>query len=217
MSAALTATTITFDYTRWGGQAEALKPLVGRRGTLVVHKVMVSGADIEDHVLLAGLTDEGTTLDQDQIRRLLTLPASAQTTGNVTLPDSLMGIIESQKADIIHGVSERQSVWFDEEMGKLDKWADDKRSTLKVNLRDLDDELKDIKKSIRQAANLPDKIALQRKAKQLEQKRDEAWREYDDGAREIERMKEDLIDRVEARLTQEVEEERIFAIAWELA
>lgn len=214
MAPTLPTAIITFDYTRWGGQAEALKPLVGRRGTLVVQKLMVSGADTEDHVLLAGLTDEGTTLDQDQIRRLLTLPASAQPIGDVTLPESLVGIIEGQKADIIHGVSERQAVWFDEEMGKLDKWADDKRSTLKVSLRDLDDELKETKKSIRQAANLPDKIALQRTAKQIEQKRDEAWREYDDGARDIERLKDDLIDRVEARLSQEVEEERLFAIEW---
>jgi hypothetical protein len=37
-----------------------------------------------------------------------------------------------------------------------------------------------------------------------------------DGAREIERQKDGLIDRVEARLQQEIEEENLFTVRWNL-
>lgn len=205
---------VMFDYTRWGIQAEVLKPLIGKSGVLVLHKIVVSGADAEDHLIFAGLADDGSLLTDEQARRLMTLPANQESGHPVELPTKVSKTIEAEMSKILHGISERQAVWFDEEMEKLDKWADDKRTNLKMNLRDLDDELKELKKNIRQASNLPDKIALQRKAKQLETKRDEAWRDYDDGAREIERLKDDLIDRVEARLAQEVEEIEIFSIRW---
>lgn len=47
-------------------------------------------------------------------------------------------------------------------------------------------------------------------------KRDEAWRQYDEAARDIEQQKDSLIDRVEARLHQEVEEETLFTVQWRL-
>ena len=43
-----------------------------------------------------------------------------------------------------------------------------------------------MKNRIRQTGNLPDKLAMQRKVRELEKKRDEAWRAYDVAARAIE-------------------------------
>ena len=66
------------------------------------------------------------------------------------------------------------------------------------------------------APNLPEKLALQKKIRSLDKKRDNAWREYDEAAREIERQKDTLIDQIEARLGQEIEEETLFTIRWKL-
>ena len=92
-------------------------------------------------------------------------------------------------------------------MDKLDRWAEDKRSGLKADLREHDDRLKELKREVRQAATLPDKLALQKQIRHVEATRDEAWRAYDAEAREVETAKERLIDDVEARLgvTQSVE------------
>lgn len=101
-------------------------------------------------------------------------------------------------------------------MEKLDKWADDKRSSLKLNLKELDEEIKELKKQVRQSANLPDKLALQKKIKGYEKKRDDAWREYDVAAKEIEARKDDLIDEVERRLKQRIETTEQFTIRWQV-
>ena len=102
-------------------------------------------------------------------------------------------------------------------MGKLDSWAEDKRTGLKFDLKELDDELKALKKEIRQTGNLPDKLALQRKARELEGKRDTAWRAYDDAAKDIEVEKDGLLDRVEEQLAQVVETEDLFTITFQIA
>ena len=90
--------------------------------------------------------------------------------------------------------------------------ADDKRAGPKADLKELDDQIKELKREVRQTGNLPDKLALQRKVKALEAKRDEAWRAYDDAAQEIEVQKDSLLDQVEERLGQEVSEEELFTI-----
>ena len=105
---------------------------------------------------------------------------------------------------------------FDEEMDKLDRWAADQQKSLRTNLKELDDQIKELKRQVRQTSSLPDKIALQKKGKGLEKKRDEAWRSYDQAAREIEQKKEKLIDTVEARLSQTVTNQILFQIEWKI-
>ena len=113
-------------------------------------------------------------------------------------------------------MAERQSVWFDQEMTKLDAWAEDKRTGLKFDLKELDDSLKELKRQIRQTGNLPDKLALQRQAREFEKKRDTAWRAYDEAAKQIEVEKDALLDRVEENLAQSVATEDLFTITFRI-
>lgn len=94
-------------------------------------------------------------------------------------------------------------------MEKLNRWAEDRRKTLKSTLKDYDDEIGILKKQARIAPNLPEKLGIQKKIRNLDKKRDEA-------SREVEQQKDRLIDEVEARLEQEIEEELLFTIRWRL-
>ena len=85
-------------------------------------------------------------------------------------------------------------------MDKLDRWAEDKRTGLKAELREHDDNLKVLKREARQAASLPERLAVQKRIKQTEGSREEAWRAYDTESRTVEQAKELVIDNVEARL-----------------
>jgi F0F1-type ATP synthase membrane subunit b/b' len=87
---------------------------------------------------------------------------------------------------------------------------------LKADLKEIDDEIKALKKEVRQIGNLPDKLALQRKARTLETRRDEAWRAYDAASKEIEVQKDGLLDQVEERLGQQASDEELFAIRFEI-
>ena len=99
---------------------------------------------------------------------------------------------------------------------KLDDWAEDKRAGLKADLKKHDDELANLKKRVRLAGSLQEKLLLQRAKQQCEKKRDEAWREYDGEAKGIEERKERLLDRVAEQLTQETETTDLFTITFEI-
>jgi ERCC4-related helicase len=207
---------IVFDYTAWPQTAVAIEPLVGKAGTLVAHKLSVRGSDDQDHIIVAAMTDDGARLDSKAAMRLFELPARKNGAAELRLPEAVSQIVAKQRKAILDEMAARQSAWFDEEMDKLDNWAEDKRAGLKADLKELDEQIKALKKEIRQTGNLPDKLALQRKARDLETKRDEAWRAYDAAAKEIEIQKDGLLDQVEARLGQSVSDEELFAIRFEV-
>jgi hypothetical protein len=147
---------------------------------------------------------------------LFELPARTNGAAELTLPDPVKQTVENERKSILDDMAARQSAWFDEEMEKLDNWAEDKRAGLKADLKELDEQIKALKKEIRQTGNLPDKLARQRQARALETKRDEAWRAYDTTAKEIETQKDNLLDQVEERLGQSVSEEELFAIRFDV-
>ena len=80
----------------------------------------------------------------------------------------------------------------------------------------MDDQIKELKKQVRHSSSLPEKIELQKKVKTRDKKRDDAWCEYDEAAKEIESRKDELIDAVEARLKQNITETALFEIEWEV-
>jgi hypothetical protein len=118
---------------------------------------------------------------------------------------------------VLEEIALRQSNWFDEEIDKFDDWAEDKRAGLKADLKELDDQIKALKKGIRQTGNLPDKLVLQRQVRDLETQRDEAWRTYDAAAKDIEVQKDGLLDQVEERLGQTISDEELFVIRFAIA
>ena len=118
--------------------------------------------------------------------------------------------------EILEEITTRNGHWFDTEMDKLDRWAEDRRDSLKAELADLDEALREAKKAARLAPTLPEKLERQRAARTLEGKREEAWRDYDQASREVDRQKDALLDEISRRLEQRIEQEQLFALRWKL-
>jgi superfamily II DNA or RNA helicase len=203
---------LAFDYTNWGATAEAIRPLIGQSGCVMVNHLQLAGEDVEDHLLMAACTDEGVELTSDQIWRLLNLPAHVTSVGPVDAPSGLGEAVERRAANTLQAISEKQGLWFDEEMEKLDRWAEDKRTGLRMDLREHDEALKRLKREARQAASLPEKLAIQKNIKQTESSREEAWRAYDGEARTVEQAKDAVIDDVETRLAYTHSVDRVLTI-----
>ena len=124
--------------------------------------------------------------------------------------------MKRQENSILEDVGIRNSKFFSMELDKLDKWGEDRRNSLKVTLKELDDQIKDIKKQGRLAPNLPEKLKLEKERKLLESDRDKAWHEYDGAAKAIEKNKDELIDHIEKRLSQNITEDLLFTVKWEM-
>jgi hypothetical protein len=205
-------TELVFDYTSWPARSELLEPLVGCKGTLVVEHLQLNGVEAEDHLILAAVDDDGRSLSEEQARRLFDVPARRRDADAAEVADAVAALAMQRVQALREDIGTRQGAWFDDEMDKLDRWAEDKRTGLKAVLREHDETLKTLKREGRQAASLPEKLAIQKRIKQIESAREEAWRGYDAEARDVETAKEGLIDDVEKRLAVDESVDRVFEV-----
>ena len=207
---------VIFHLSGSGKNIAILERLVGTCGWLSCLRVSVSALDTEDHLLLSGVTDEGEILDAVQCRRFFDLPG--EDSRNAELPASIQAILDEvtarQQQELLDDIAAKNGQWFDTEMDKLDRWAEDRRTVLKVELEELDLQIRETRKAARLAPNLPDKLECQRALRRLEAQRDEAWRSYDEASREIDRQKDALLDEISCRLQQQTAQEPLFILRW---
>ncbi len=208
---------VVFDYTGHPKKVSILEPLIGKSGVLALFRLSINSLESEDHLIFAAQTRDGEALDPEACARLFSLPGRVE--GAMDGPGKgkwLDKTFREAQARILEGITQRNMVYFDEEMDKLDHWANDQRNSLKTSLKALDDAHRDVKRRVRQSNSLPEKITLQKRARKLEKRRDESWRAYDEAARKIETKKDAILDEIEARLAQDVTGQPLFRIQWML-
>lgn len=209
---------LAFNYTLSGKKVAILEPLIGRTGWLACAHISLNALESEERLILVGFTDDGAELDEAQCRRFFDLPGENGPARDVP-PDvakALTAAFTGRRKALLEESGTRNGRWFDVEMDKLDRWAEDRRTTLRAELADLDESLGAAKKAARLAPTLPEKLERQRVARALESKRDEAWRSFDQASRDIDRQKDALLDDISHRLEQKLDEKILFSVRWRL-
>lgn len=192
-----------------------LEKYIGRSGAMLAKSITVESFETEDHIMLSGITDDGAVLDDEECKRLFSLEGSVFPTLKMdSVRPKLEKLFSKKKKQILGDIEERNMTFFDDEMEKLDKWADDLKSALEIELKDLDIEIKTRKTESRKMLELKAKVEAQREIKKLETKRSELRKALYESQDEIDSRKEQLIGNTEKRLKQKVSEEELFAINW---
>ncbi len=208
---------ITFDYTGHPQTATAISGLVGKSGWLSLNKLTIDSAESEDYLILSTIADDGNPVSQEQIERMFSLPA------NITeiIPkkdrqteNRLDQKYEARKAEVIDKISSRNAAFFGEEMTKLDAWADDLKEAIEQSIKELDKEIRQVRKDAKLAPTLEEKLELQKKQKKLEAQRNKDRRELFDKQDEVDARREEMILAIEERLTKKLGEKKLFTIQW---
>ncbi|MBS0601904.1 MAG: DEAD/DEAH box helicase [Proteobacteria bacterium] len=209
---------LVFDYDAHGAQLSSLKAYRGHGGWLSVRLVCIEAlGQQEQHLLVAASTAEGTLLPEDDPDKLLRLPATAHAVGLFCEPDAaLLADIETRRSALLGAIHARNLGYFEQEVQKLDAWADDLKLGLEQQIKDLDAEIKNVRRTAATAPTLQDKLACQKQQRELESRRSRMRRELYARQDEVEVQRNALIDQLELQLRQQVQERELFTIEWEL-
>lgn len=209
---------IEFDYSGTQGKTALLETLVGKSGWMRVEQVSIDSFEQEDHILLACYTDGGVEVYPEIAERMLMLSARAISPIDVDegTVENTCTRIKQMKLDILEESALRNQVFFEEEMEKLDSWADDMKVSLEREITDLDAEIKLRKSEAKKMLRLNDKVAAQRVIKDLEKKRAEKRQNLYEAQDEVDAKKENLLSSVERMLEQKIEQEELFTIRWRI-
>ncbi|MEI6767190.1 MAG: SNF2-related protein [Bacteroidota bacterium] len=208
---------IEFDLSGSGVIVNVLQDLQGKAGWIKANNFTIESFEKEDHVLLCGITDHKMILTQEQCQRIFRLPAQlfeAELTVDYENAGLLKEILAGLSQEIIQTNAERNSGFFDAELEKLDKWAEDVKASLELRLKQLDVEIKTLKAEAKKILKLEEKVHAQRKIKEMEKRRNEMRMNLYQHQDDVDVKKESLISEIEARLKQNTNVTDLFTIRW---
>lgn len=209
--------TLELDYNAYPFKVSALEPYIGKSGWLAAEKITVSSVEDEDFLAITAITDSGEVLDAELSERLMAIHCSLVSTSQSQIPTAQLDkAITKQRDAVARQLDERNAVYFDEETGKLDSWADDLKFGLETEIKQLDKDIKEAKKAASVSMSLASKLEHQKKLRELEQTRNAKRRSLYEAQDSIDEQRDTLIKKVEKQLQCTVKNTKLFAVRWSL-
>jgi adenine-specific DNA-methyltransferase len=214
---ALPVQEVCFDYSRHSGIISALKPLVGKAGWLTASAFTVESLDqAEDHIIFGAVADDGTALEPEFGPRIFSLAATEKGPCRDAAPVTMKAIIQQRQALIQQTVSERNAGFFEAEAEKLEGWSDDLKLGLEREIKEFDRQIREARRVATAALTLEAKLAGQKQIKAVESLRNQKRRSLFEAQDQIDQQREDLISKIEGKLTQHSGLQELFTIRWSL-
>ncbi len=211
---------IVFDWSGHDGNIHALKPFVGQSGWLATWQWSVDSlGQPEDHLLCVARSDDGRELDEEIACRLFALPGeivSPATSPSSEVTDALERLRQKRVAKIAAHISSRNLQFFQDEVQKIDGWADDLKVGLEREIKEFDRQIKEARRSATAAASLEEKLNGQKQVRVLETQRSQKRRTLFDAQDEVDKRREELIEAIESKLKQNSALEELFCVRWKL-
>lgn len=207
---------VVFRYSETPGKISLVEQLVGRSGILALSQVTVSALETEDHLVFAAFDDSGEQIDQETCEKLFEVGGEIEGSSGaeIDVHAKLDAALGAAKDAALVRIAERNGHFFEEEIEKLERWAEDIKDGLEEEIKALDVAIKTAKRDAKLKTDLEAKVALHRIVKDLEAARSQKRRSLYEAQDEIDRRKDELISGVEAKLRQRVESKKLFTIGW---
>jgi superfamily II DNA or RNA helicase len=211
---------VHLDYGAHEGRVSVLKPLVGQAGWLRLSLFTIRSLDqVEDYLLFSAVADSGDVIEDQIASRLLTVPGrvGGPASPRPGIVDQLEATAQERQSVIRRGISERNAGFFEAEVDKLDGWAEDLKLGLEREIKDLDRQIRDVRRTAAMAVTLEDKLAGQKQVKALEKLRSTKRKSLFDAQDGIDLRREKLVQDIEGRLNQATDLAQLFTIRWTLS
>lgn len=208
---------IIFEVSSYLPKITVLDKYIGKTGELAIWCLTVESFETEDYLIFTGVCEDDEYMDEEVLRRLIHVNSEVTGNGIYTKYDSeLKQQFEQRKEAILENVARKNAVFFDEEMSKLDKWAEDVKSSIEIELKEMDIEIKTLKTESRKIAVLEDKLTVQRNIKELEKRRNTLRLNLYEEQDKVDQKKDELISEIESRMKQNVRLDKLFTVSWKI-
>ena len=162
-------------------------------------------------------TDDGTPLDGECAARLFTLLGKVTGPCLGIVPGTAGAAIQQQQAAIKRSISERNARFFEVEAEKLDGWADDLKLGLEREIKEIDRQIKEARRSATTALTLEEKLDGQKLIKALEVQRNQKRRSLFDAQDQVDKQREELIAAIEGKMSHKTQLTQLFLIRWAIS
>lgn len=197
--------------------ASALERYRGASGWLEVSKLTAEAVGRSEEFLLVAACDaEGRQFAPGVAAKFFSLQGQVGGAVQESAPPALASIQDELKRSRLADLETRNEEFFQEEVDKLDRWAEDMKFTLERELKELDAEIRAARRSSKAAVVLAEKLEAQKLIKTLEQRRTAKRRQLFEAQDDVDKKRAELIEEIERQLATKAQCETVFTIRWVL-
>ncbi len=207
---------VRFDLSSGRSPVAALQPYLGRAGWLSCSRLTLSATDVEEHIVVTAVSDDGVTLPDDLAARLFSLAGTAEAQRPGSPPSSLHIATDTAVQRVAAESASRREAWLRDESEKLERWADDLRTGVERELKELDRAISEARRESLSAVTLEDKLTAQRELQGLSRARSRKRAELFEAQDAIDERRDGMIADLEIAIRAESATTSIFTIRWEL-
>jgi superfamily II DNA/RNA helicase len=209
---------VEFDYSGCKKIVSVIKERVGTSGYLKFRLVRYHSLKEEEERILVVSTDEmGNVFNDNFTQRLLLLPAVV--TEDKVLSDELTTIsevLDKREEELTEVLEARNGDLISDEIVKIENWAEDNRKALQQRLNDLDKAIEEKNDEFMKERKIRKKLAIQKEKDALNEKRDTAWREFDEKKTQLKSEKNKLVTKLYDLAEAKVETVDEYSIKWRI-
>ena len=197
--------------------ASALERYCGTAGWLEVSKLSAEAVGrTEEFLLVAACDASGQPIPDDVAVKLFSLRAETRAPTADAPPAVLASLRDDLRVRRLKELDTRNQEFFEEEVEKLERWAEDLKMSLEKELSELDAEIRAARKASKAAVVLAEKLEEQRIIKSLEQRRTAKRRQLFEAQDDVDKKRTELIDEIEQQLKMKTSIEPVFTLRWTL-
>lgn len=206
---------LVFDYSGYTSKVSLIEELLGQSGVLVCQQYSILALNrLEEHLVFALQDSNGQPLAAEIAPKLFRLECHVKSEIAVPVNAAIDEQLEQARQAISRDVNDRNLHFFEQEMSKLDAWADDLKNAMEQAIRDLDGEIRRVRREAKIAPTLDEKLVLQKEQRTLEKERTKQRRALYDEQDAVDERREAMIEQLEDQLGQETEVKELFKIQW---
>lgn len=212
---------VEFALSRHDRVLSALNPFKGKEGWLEVSQLTHRFKDgqSEDHIIAAGIADDGSVLEADSAAQLFECSGRVITAGqgpSGSTTERLRAHREGECAKLTQSLNQRTQKLVHEEMTKLDGWEEDQRAQSRSFCTEIETKLKEINRSIALCGDLREELELEEQKIKIRYDLDREEIRYSQQCRDLSERKLGLIKQKRSLLSQEQTVTPQFRIRWRI-
>lgn len=210
---------VVFDISNYPYQIKEIEKLLGKKGKLMLGKVAIESFEKEEYLVLTAMTEDGIFIDKETCEKLFRLPSSR----NNILPNVTSDILticqdnfDAQVSAIVNESIDRNNKLLQEEINKIDAWANDKISGIQLRVEMLREQRKQLQKEADYSVNATEKASLELEINKISKTIKKLWLELADSEDEVEERRKEIIAKLKAESMKKVSQKVIFSINFEV-
>ena len=209
---------IIFDYSNYPYKITNIEELKGRTGFLILSKLSIDSFENEEYLFFNGLLDDGTVIDEDTIIKLFRLETieslDCQLTPDAEFSLEQDAIIHCNK--VVLESEQRSNLILNEEIARINKWADDKIESTQLDVEMMRNERKNLQKQSDLAESAAEREAIETAILKLSKRIKMAWLALADAEDDIEAQRKSMIKKLREQMMRDSHMETIFMVSFSI-